>query len=105
MTTKYPCYIEFSDNGNFARIVHKSGMILGEFLVYDVMFAARAAMAHDRLGLRKNLFRPSSHFTGVIESITPKEMLEEVTEQLEITKTFKENKLNAESQVQTNNSR
>ena len=82
MTTKYPCYLEFSDNGHFARIVWtgKSGVaIIAEFICNDSGFSERAAAVHDHFKIR-DIPRPEFPFSGVIDSI---EDLEEIREEIE----------------------
>jgi len=43
--TKFPCYIEFSESGKLAEIVHKNKRVLAR-LVIDGDFAARCARMH-----------------------------------------------------------
>src|SRR5271157_548376 len=71
MTTKYPCYLEFTDNGHFARIVWtgKSGVaVIGEFICNDSKFAERAAAVHDHFKIR-DIPRPEHPFIGEIFAI------------------------------------
>jgi len=45
MSIKYPCYIEFSDSGKVARLVHKNGIHLATLLIHGP-FADRTLAAH-----------------------------------------------------------
>jgi len=84
MTTKYPCYVEFNDSGNFMRIVHKSGMIIGEFIVYEKTLAARALTAHDRLGLKDNFTRVEVPFRGEVNEISSRDLIIELRTQFNL---------------------
>jgi hypothetical protein len=83
MTTKYPCYLEFSDNGHFARIVWtgKSGVaVIAEFLCSDSGFAERAAAVHDHFKIR-DIPRPEMPYLGQIEAI---ENVDDIREEIEV---------------------
>ena len=84
MTTKIPCYVEFSDDGHFARLVHKSKMIIAEFLIYDSNLVNRALDAHDRLGLMPNIVRPTTIYRGEVYEILPSETISNLIEMLEL---------------------
>ncbi len=47
-STKYPCYIQFSDSGKTARLVHKNGMTLAELVIHGP-FATRTNEIHTRV--------------------------------------------------------
>lgn len=79
MTTKFPCYIEFTNLGTYARLVHKSGYIIAEFLIDSPNLLNRAAAAHDRLGLQM-IPRPENHFIGNITTIFDISSIEEEIE-------------------------
>src|SRR5208337_5398163 len=82
MTTKYPCYLEFTDNGHFARIVWtgKSGVaVIGEFICNDSKFAERAEAVHDHFKIR-DIPRPEHPFIGEIVAI---ESFEEIQEEID----------------------
>ena len=55
MTTKYPCYIEFTNLGHFARLVHKSGFVIAELLINDTNFSLKALAAYDYLGMKSGI--------------------------------------------------
>jgi hypothetical protein len=92
MTQKIVCYIEFNYSGNFMRIVHKSGMWIGEFMISDTNLRDRAIMAHDRLGYQ-NIPRPNTHYLGDIQEIVnPDVIIDEIRllqELLDSSKFFK----------------
>ena len=88
MTTKYPCYLEFSDTGHFARLVHKSEFVIAEFLISDTNLSNRAAAAHDRLGFSKldPKFREVKQvYRGEIHEIMNPEIIKEEITELEMT--------------------
>jgi hypothetical protein len=85
MTTKYPCYIEFTDSGHFARLVwsgRAGTTIIAEFLISDDHLMQRAAAAHDRLGLQ-DIPRPSMHYRGEIHEIIDPEIIQEEINELQ----------------------
>lgn len=93
MTTKYPCYIEFSDSGRFMRIVHQSKFVIAELLVGDTNLSARAAAAYDRLGklpIEDKYREPENTYKGeVIEVVDPLIILEEIDSLKEMLQEFK----------------
>jgi len=73
VTKQVPCYIEFSDSGQFCRIVHRSGMIIAELLMSDSNFQMRALAAYDRFrmqaGIPKNFRHPQNPYRGDVQEI------------------------------------
>jgi len=82
MTTKIPCYIEFTDSGQYAKLVHKSGMIIAELLISDTNFMHRALHCYDRFGMMENLARPLVPYRGEVNELFNKEVIEEEIHEL-----------------------
>lgn len=87
MTNKIPCYIEFTDNGRFCRIVHQSGMIVAELLCNDSNLSMRAMAAYDKFGMKTGIpekFRePQNPYIGYVEEIEDVSEIKEEIEELE----------------------
>jgi len=77
MTQKYPCYLEFSDNGKFCRIVAKSQIVVAELILDDTYMANRARAAWDYLKLQ-NIPRPEQPYKGLCNTVTENDVIEEM---------------------------
>lgn len=105
MTTKIPCYIQFTDNGRFAKLVHKSGMIIAEFMIYDSNFMNRALACYDRFGMMNNFPRPEDPYRAEVEEIDVPEVISEEIDNLRMLlsevkqKQFKLAKLAEETEI------
>ena len=79
---KYPCYLEISDSGRYARLVHKNQTVIAEFLVSGNLDkkTQRAHVSHlTTLGARPKPFQAEiieiceyEQIDSTLESITLK---------------------------------
>ena len=90
MAIKHPCYLELSPNKDLLKIVHKSGMIVANLVIYDPKFAERLLSAYDRLGLM-TIPRPETPFFGEIFEVPEIEVLEELARQITVRSNYGQN--------------
>jgi len=83
MALKHPCYLELSPNKDLLKIVHKSGMVIANLVLYDEKFAQRLMHAYDRLGLL-DIPRPTTPFFGEVEEVKELEVLEDLIRKINL---------------------
>lgn len=87
MTVKIPCYIQFTNNGRYMKIVQKSNTVIAELLVDGPALKDRAIAAYDHLGLMQlSAAARNKVYLGEISEIEDiMELEEEITELQKIT--------------------